>query len=136
LALLALVIIQFLIPGHQFLKFPWNLSGFIPLILGSLLNLIADKAFKNARTTVKPFETSSKLITTGVFKLSRNPMYLGMVLILTGIAVLIGSWPPFIICAVFAFLMDVKFIKIEEKMLAEIFPDQWENYTRKVRRWI
>ena len=62
----------------------------VPLALGIALNLAADNSFKRYKTTVKPVENSTVLITAGVFRLSRHPMYLGFVLILVGITLLMG----------------------------------------------
>jgi protein-S-isoprenylcysteine O-methyltransferase Ste14 len=94
-AILLIAIVHFTIPVLKIINFPWNLTGILLLILGGILNLIADKSFKNFNTTVKPFEYSSKLIQDGIFKLTRNPMYLGMCFILLGESILLGSILPF-----------------------------------------
>lgn len=65
-----------------------------PLIFGVALNISADRMFEQHKTTVKPFEESTALVTDGVFRFSRNPMYLGMVLILSGVVLLAGSTTP------------------------------------------
>lgn len=131
-----MVLLHFLFPGAEIVSYPWRLIGSVPLLLGIFLNLIADKAFKKNHTTVKPFEESTSLITTGVFRLSRHPMYLGMVLILVGIAMLLGSLLPFLVIPVFAVLMDVIFIRTEERMLAHKFGDAWRQYQENVRWWL
>ena len=114
----------------------WNLLGMIPLALGVVVNLIADQAFHKANTTVKPFKESTALITEGAFRISRNPMYLGFVLVLIGIAVLMRSLTPYVIVLIFAILMDRMYIREEERMLAEEFGTAWEQYKRNVRRWL
>jgi len=63
-------------------------------------------------------------------------MYLGFVLILVGIAILLGTSSPFVIIPIFAILMDRIFIQVEEKMLEEKFEERWSNYCHQVRRWI
>jgi len=98
--------------------------------------LIADTAFKKEQTTVKPFETSSTLITTGVFQISRHPMYLGMILILFGIAILMGSLTPLIVIVIFSILIELVFARIEEKMLEEQFGSSWCAYKKRVRKWL
>lgn len=70
-------------------------------------------------TTFKPFEESSALITTGVFPICRHSMYLGMVLILTGLAVLMGTLAPFIV--VYCILLVLIFVRTEERTLEEKF---------------
>jgi protein-S-isoprenylcysteine O-methyltransferase Ste14 len=112
------------------------LVGGLPLLLGIALNLIADKAFKVFNTTVKPFQASTTLITTGVFRITRHPMYLGMILILLGVAILMGSLISFFVIPIFAVLMDQIFVKVEEQMLAEKFGEHWVKYKSEVRKWI
>jgi protein-S-isoprenylcysteine O-methyltransferase Ste14 len=63
-------------------------------------------------------------------------MYLGFVLILIGIAVLMRSLTPYVIVLAFAILMDRMYIRIEERMLAEEFGAEWEEYKRSTRRWL
>ncbi len=127
---------HFLLPVRQLVVFPWNLAGLVPLVMGIALNLMADKSFKVSGTTVKPFEESSALITGGVFRLSRNPMYLGMSLILLGIALLFGSATPLLVVPVFALLVDRVFIVPEQRMLEATFGEQFQEYRRRVRRWV
>ena len=135
-ALASMVLLQFFFPVYQLVPYPWNASGIIPLALGVILNIVADRAFKKTGTTVKPFEISTTLVTSGAFRFSRNPMYLGMVLILTGAAILLGALSPFIIIPVFAITMDRIFIVTEEMMLDERFGNQWKQYRAEVRRWL
>ena len=135
IAMLAMLGLHFLFPAARIIPRFWNLSGLVFIILGLAMNLVADGAFKQARTTVKPFQESSVLVTNGVFRISRNPMYLGFVLILTGIAVLLRSLSPYLIIFAFVFLIDKTYISVEERMLAEKFGLEWEAYKGKTRRW-
>ena len=114
----------------------WNLLGLIPTFLGVAINLSADKAFHQARTTVKPFQESTSLVTNGVFRISRNPMYLGFVLILIGIAMLVRSLSPYLVVFVFAIFIDKIYIRTEEYMLTEKFGSKWQAYKAKTRRWL
>lgn len=82
LSIVTMAVLHFVFPVVKIIPFPWNLLAAIPFALGLALNLLADRAFKKHDTTVKPFEESTALATTGVFQVSRNPMYLGFVLIL------------------------------------------------------
>lgn len=136
LSLAVIVALHILFPVAKVVAYPWNFLGSIPLAFGVVINIISDRAFKKYNTTVKPFEESTTLITSGVFRISRHPMYLGMVLILIGVAVLMRSLTPFLVIPVFALLMELVFIKIEERMLQEKFGKAWLEYKQKVRRWI
>jgi protein-S-isoprenylcysteine O-methyltransferase Ste14 len=137
--LIAIVIcigLHFIIPIQYILHSPLNLTGLLPLLFGVWINVSADRAFKKANTTVKPYEESSALVQDGVFRLSRNPMYLGFVTILVGISILLRSISPYLVVVTFAILMELVFIRSEEKMLQETFGDQWEEYRLRVRKWI
>jgi protein-S-isoprenylcysteine O-methyltransferase Ste14 len=136
ISLSGMVLLQFLVPVFQLIPYPWNATGLVPLALGIVLNISADRAFKKAGTTVKPFEVSSALITSGAYRYSRNPMYFGMVMILTGVAFLLGTVSPFIIIPIFVITMNRTFIVPEEKMLDERFGNEWKQYKSGVRRWI
>jgi protein-S-isoprenylcysteine O-methyltransferase Ste14 len=128
--------LHFFFPIAEIVRYPWWLIGWIILFFGITLNILADRAFKYFQTTVKPFEESSTLITTGIFRFSRHPMYLGMVFILTGLALAMGSLSPFIVIPLFLVLIDRVFIKVEEQMLEKRFGESWLKYKAKVRRWI
>ena len=135
-SIVAMIALHFLFPATRIVPPLWNLLGIIPLTLGVVINLIADRAFHKANTTVKPFVESSVLIKSGAFRISRNPMYLGFVLFLIGMAVLMGSLTPYVVILAFAIVMDRMYITVEEHMLAEKFVVEWEEYKRSTRRWI
>ena len=135
-AIIVEVLFHFLLPLRQFLVFPWRLLGLVFLVIGLVLNALAAQKFKKHETTVKPFEESRALVTGGVFNISRNPMYLGMSLILFGLGVLLGSASPFAVVPVFIVLLDQIFIVQEEQMLEATCGDQFRQYRKKVRRWI
>jgi protein-S-isoprenylcysteine O-methyltransferase Ste14 len=135
-AILIMLALHLVFPVIKVIPTPWNILGIVPLACGIALNLAADKAFREAGTTVKPFEESTVLVTSGVFRLSRNPMYLGYVLILIGIAIMVRSLVPYVVIPIFAVLMDRIFISVEEGMLAGNLGQAWSAYAEKVRRWI
>jgi protein-S-isoprenylcysteine O-methyltransferase Ste14 len=135
-AIVVMLALHFLLPAIQIIPGPWNILGVVPLACGIALNLVADKAFREAATTVKPFEESTVVITTGVFRITRNPMYLGYVLILIGVALIVRSLTPYAVIPVFAVLMDRVFIRVEEQMLEAKFGQAWLGYAKKVRRWV
>lgn len=136
LSIVIMVALHFIFPLAKIIVFPPNLLGVLPLGLGIVINLIADMAFKKHKTTVKPYEKPTTLVTDGVFRVSRHPMYLGFVFILIGIATLMGSLSPYFVIIIFCILMDRIFIRTEEKMLEETFSETWLKYKKSVRRWI
>jgi protein-S-isoprenylcysteine O-methyltransferase Ste14 len=63
-------------------------------------------------------------------------MYLGFVLVLIGVASLLGSLTPWVIVPIFNILMEIVFIRVEERMMAQKFGLTWLDYKKKVRRWL
>ena len=81
------------------------------------LNLVANSSFKKHKTTVKPIEDSTALITAGISRLSTHPIYLDFVLTLLGITLLMGSLMPYSVVLLFSLFMNILFIRLEEKSL-------------------
>lgn len=135
-ALVLVSVLHLVFPQPKLIQSPWNILGIIPMGIGVVINVLADKQFHKANTTVNPFEKASTLVTDGLFRFSRNPMYLGFVLVLLGEWVLLGSLIPLIIIPLFTTLIHFRFILVEERTLAKTFGEDWVNYCKKVRRWI
>ena len=136
IAVVLMPVLHFVFPLSRYIPWPWNITAILPIAAGLILNLLADKALKIHQTTVRPFQESTALVTNGVFCLSRNPMYLGMVLILTGLALFLGSITPWLIVILFVIVIKNIFIKAEEARLEQKFRPLWEIYKQKVPRWI
>jgi len=103
---------------------------------GFLLVIIPAVSFRRAKTGVKPFSKSTKLITTGLYRFSRNPIYLGMALALAGAAIKLGSLGAWIPVPLFVWIIQRQFIRNEEIFLTGIYGDEYREYMTKVRRWI
>jgi protein-S-isoprenylcysteine O-methyltransferase Ste14 len=110
-------------------------GGFI-LVGGVILTSWGNGLFRFHKTPVKPFQESRVLVTDGVFRVSRNPMYLGMVLFLIGLGFVLGSLSPFFVVPAFVAVIDVRFIRVEEARLTEQFNEAYVEYRKKVRRWL
>ena len=136
IAVILCVTLHFILPIKIIIPATWNLVGLIPVILGIWINLAADRELKLAETTVKPFAESYALVQVGVYRFSRNPMYLGFIAILLGISILLRTLSPFIVVIAYAILIDTTFIRYEEHKLARLFSDEWDQYRSKVRKWI
>jgi protein-S-isoprenylcysteine O-methyltransferase Ste14 len=135
-SIVAMVALHLLFPVAKVVPRPWGLCGLVALLIGVVLNLAADRSFHAARTTVRPFEQSSTLVTSGVFRLTRNPMYVGFILLLVGLALLLRSVTPYVVVLAFAILLDRRFVAVEERMLKEKLGEEWERYRRRARRWL
>ena len=134
--LILLIILHFLCPISILINQPYSYSGIAIIIIGIILNVWTDKLFKHEKTTVKPYEIPSHLIVEGPFKISRHPMYLGMVIILSGIAIFLGSIITFIFPFTFIFVIEIFFIPYEEQNLERTFKQEFIEYKKNVRRWI
>jgi protein-S-isoprenylcysteine O-methyltransferase Ste14 len=111
-------------------------AGLVVLGAGGVLTSVANRRFKARGTTVRPFQRSTALVTEGVYRFTRNPMYVGLVLMQAGLALTLGSRSPWCVVAAFALAMDRIFIRAEERMLTETFGDAYRAYCRRVRRWL
>ena len=107
-------------------------------ILGVISCSLGILEFKRAKTTVNPTkpETSSSLVTSGIYKYTRNPMYLGFLLILAGWEAAIGGILSFLLLPGFVLYLNRFQIKPEERALVAIFGNEFTNYCAEVRRWI
>ena len=128
--------LHFIFPIIQIVPMPWRFLGLVPLVLGIAISSIAEGVFTRVGTTIHPFKEPKKMVTDGLFRYSRNPMYLGFVLILVGVAILLGSLAPFGIIPFFVWLLTARFIRVEEKFMNAQFGQDWLEYKSKVRRWM
>jgi protein-S-isoprenylcysteine O-methyltransferase Ste14 len=135
-AVLLMLGLHFLIPVKQVIRSPYRYLGLVPMAAGLVLNMWGSRLFDRTGTTIKPFETSSALVLHGPYRVSRNPMYLGMVVFLFGVWVLAGSITPFLVVVGFAYFIDRRFIRPEEAMLEQAFGSQYASYRARVRRWV
>ncbi len=136
MALIAMAILHLAAPMETWNPWPVTLVGALPVAIGLALAVVGSRRFRRARTTIYPFETSSALVTDGVFAWSRNPMYLGMALVLAGVAVALGSVTPLLIPPLFVAIIQQRFIRREEQSLEQQFGPAYHEYTRAVRRWL
>lgn len=108
------------------------------LILGASVCIAGVVEFRRVQTTVDPRkpESSSSLVTSGVYTVTRNPMYLGFAFLLLALALYLASYWSLLIVAGFVIYLDQFQIRPEEKALAETFGQAFRNYQARVRRWI
>lgn len=111
-------------------------AGALFLAVGAAIAVWGQVLFRQAHTTTVPGETSSKLITSGPYRLSRNPMYVGLVLAYLGEAgVLQQVWPVILLPLIVAYLNWVV-IPVEEARLRDAFGAAYDRYRASVRRWL
>ena len=127
-----------LFPG---LSVPWLHSaawGAVTALLGLAISLLGVADFKRARTTVDPRRPAeaTTLVTSGLYRYSRNPMYLGVLLVLIGWALFLGNLVSVLFIVGFALFINRYQILPEERLLQEKFGADFMAYKARVRRWI
>lgn len=120
---------------------PWPLRVAAALVIASIgaaFSIAGAIAFHRAKTTVNPLrpELASALVTTGIYRISRNPMYVGMALVLIAWAVGLASPVALIGPAAFIMYMNRFQIAPEERALAAKFGQEYAAYRSRVRRWL
>ena len=135
-ALIAMEVLHAFAPGMRLISPPYTYLGWIAFAAGVIVAVAVKLRFDRAGTPIKPYEISEYLVTDGLFAYSRNPVYVGMILGLSGIVVVLGTLTPAFVVPVFAYLIRVRYIALEERMLEERFGDAYRDYAKRVRRWI
>lgn len=118
-------------PGHR-------LVAIIAIVLGVSIGLAGIRAFRRARTTIDPHHPSraSSIVDRGIYRFSRNPMYLGLVMVLFGVVCWRGTWLGLAVIAGFIAYLTRFQIQPEERLLSERFGDAYLAYRARVRRWL
>ncbi|MEX3014981.1 isoprenylcysteine carboxylmethyltransferase family protein [Gymnodinialimonas hymeniacidonis] len=135
-----------------FMGLAWLLARFLPLVsgvdplmqrLGVLLACVgvlfvfwAALWFWKKKTTIEPHHTPGTLIVEGPYRLSRNPIYLGMVLILSGQVLWLGALSPAFLIPLILAVLTVRFAVPEERALLEAFGEEGQAYLKATRRWL
>jgi protein-S-isoprenylcysteine O-methyltransferase Ste14 len=142
------VVAFILLPGITAGLIPWLLArwsggsagsplGWVPLAVGVLLLIQGVAAFyRRGRGTLAPWDPPRRLVTEGLYRLTRNPMYLGVLGVVSGWALVSGSRPLawYTIGLAVAFHLRVRFF--EEPQLARAFGSEWQEYQDRVPRWL
>ena len=118
---------------------PWRTVIAIAFVsTGVIISLISVVAFRKARTTVNPTKpiTTSAMVTSGIYRLSRNPMYVGFLFALTGWATFLSHALAFALLPFFVAYMNRFQISPEERALAAKFDSEFAAYKQSVRRWL
>jgi len=124
------------IPLYQYISEPLAYTGVVLVLFGITVAAISAGMFKMADTGLEPFSDASTLVTIGFFRISRNPMYMGMFLMLAGVAILMGSIGALLPIPGFVLIIRNNFVLGEERFMESVFGQQYLEYKSRVRRWI
>jgi len=142
-AVVLILMALMLLPALTLPGFLWSMMLKVALLAafglaGLLCALLGVVSFARARTTVNPLapETASTLVTGGIYRYTRNPMYLGLMIFLIGWGLFLASPPAVLLAFLFVPYMNRFQIRPEEQALGALFGPDYEKYRAKVRRWL
>jgi len=127
-----------LFPSYAFeLENAWFLSTVV-FFLGVSITAISGLQFRKSSTTVNPLtpEKTSCLVVTGIYRFSRNPMYVGFFLFLFSVSIYLTNVVTLFFLPLFSLIINKFQIQPEEKVLETIFGDEYRQYLKSVRRWV
>jgi protein-S-isoprenylcysteine O-methyltransferase Ste14 len=113
-----------------------NVLGVMVFVTGLAFSIPAIRQFFKTKNTLIPNKPASSLQTTGIYAMSRNPMYTGLFLNYLGLAFIFGNWWTLFLLPLLYFLITYRVILPEEKYLSRAFGDAYTEYKKKVRRWV
>ena len=134
--LVAAIVLWHLSPPETIIYLPYKLIGTIYIPLGFAVLLIAWLQFKKANAAICPTAESPLIVTSGIYRYIRNPMYLGMLLMLLGSAFFMGTITAMLAPVIFFLIIDKVFIPYEEEKLLTSFGDSYSQYMLTTRRWL
>ncbi len=136
LALVAMIALHLMLPGMRIIPPPWRWLGAVALLAGLTLAITGAGLFRRAGTGIKPFSEVTTLVTAGPYRFTRNPMYLGLVLSLLGVAAMLGTATPWAVIPAFAAWIHWRFVRQEETMLEQRFGAEYLAFKGRVPRWV
>lgn len=113
-----------------------NILGVMVFATGLAFSIPAIRQFFKTKNTLIPIKPAASLQTTGIYAMSRNPMYTGLFMNYLGLAFIFGNWWTLFLLPLLYFLITYRVILPEEKYLTRAFGDAYTEYKKKVRRWV
>jgi len=134
----AAVLIQKILPLNKtfFYTIPSKIIGSIIILIGLFFTFPALRQFFKTRNTLVTIKPANSLQTTGIYSISRNPMYISLLLFYIGLSFILGNWWNLVVLPLLVLIVQEYVIKREEKYLSRRFGQQYLEYKAKVRRWI
>ena len=127
---------HFFLPLYKILVSPMNFIVLLPLVVGIGFLAVGSARFMRIGTNLNTFIKPDILVTTGPFRFTRNPMYLGFTLVLLGNWLLWGTLSPLVGVVIFFVAANFWYIPFEESRCEDVFGEVYLEYKSKVRRWL
>ena len=128
--------LQWLLPWSLQAESSWRTAGFLITVVSFCLYLWTVWTMKASGTTIDMRKPARTLLVHGPFRFSRNPMYLAALLLFAGLGLITNAVWFWLSGAVFQQILQHLIVPIEERQLAELFTDRYQNYRQQVRRWL
>lgn len=123
-------------PGLHWPPVPWrSWGGMATVVLGLGIAQWHARLFRRRGINLHTFREPQQLVTEGLFRHSRNPMYLGFALAAAGLALALGAATPVLVLAAFVLVLDRWYIRFEEQAMLRSFGQAYRDYCRHTRRW-
>ena len=133
---ISMLVLDRALPQFRVLQPPIVYLGAAPAAVGILIVLISAGLFRLRKTTINPFGEPAVMVQDGFYRFSRNPMYLGMLLVLTGVGLWLGNVLALLLAPAFVAITTRGYIVREEQLLEDRFGEVYRAYRSRVRRWI
>jgi protein-S-isoprenylcysteine O-methyltransferase Ste14 len=131
-----MIILGLIWPLKTIITFPYTVMGIPIIILGLGMSMWGSNKFSKVGTNIQTFEEPDILVTDGLYKYSRHPMYLGFTISLLGTFILLGSVTPIVLVLTFIIITEKWYITYEEEIMIRKFGKQYKNYQSITRKWI
>jgi len=135
-AVIVMIVLHYFAPISRWLNYPWRYVGIVIIALGFSLSLGSGIFFRKLGTNPRPGSKANLLVTKGPFRYTRNPMYLGLITMLIGISILLGTFSSLIPIPILFIILHTQFVLREEKWMEEWFGESYVEYKSKTPRWL
>ncbi|HKK15650.1 MAG TPA: isoprenylcysteine carboxylmethyltransferase family protein [Gammaproteobacteria bacterium] len=135
-ALVLMLILGYYLPVSHLVYIPLRIFGVLLAVSGLVISSWSVALFKKAGTPLRPFDRPVAFVRDGPYQFSRNPVYLGMLLMLAGIWIALGTFTPLLVLLLFFYIIQEVFVKQEEVFLQEHLGEEYREYCQSVRRWL
>jgi len=130
------ILLQVVFKPTRIINSSYGWLGWGLTFLGFGFMMWAHQLFVKHKTPVRHSEPPTAFVREGPYQFTRNPMYVGGLVMFFGIAIIVGTWPFFVIPVTMFFILDRFFIPWEEKTMLKIFGDVYKRYMTSTRRWM